>query len=582
MFSFSLARMKAPLARFVRHEGGNYALVFALAMVPVSGTVAAAIDYSIMTRIKTELQAAVDGSVLAAARSFSDDYTTNKLSELGRDYFDGNYVPPRFAGAPTYSLTFGPSSDVNSSGEITGLALTARASVQYSLQFGAFVGLKQTPISATSRVNISSSTIEAAFVIDASGSMTDNEDFQKSTKAAHDMLQDLKSYALAMRNASGIDSDYVRYALVPFAWGVNVGKENKNAAWLDQSGWADHHHDQFDWNQGFTASPESGGWKVANKWVNRWTLFDSINEEWAGCVEARTYPYFLNDATPDAMNPATLYVPHFYPDEPDNTGGAEVNYTNSYATDNVSGNRSTIRLNGSNSGSASKQFDRQYWTSKYNRFSLVPRYSQDGLGPNRNCFEFAVLPLNNAFGQTNSNISNLNVTYSKTHSPGIGDDDGSTNIQQGLVWGWHALSSTPPFTEGRPESDRNNKKIAILITDGINSAGSKPTLNQSEYGAFGFVAEGRLDEGLPAPGGMSSRAKLDAQMLATCANMRAARIELYVVGYGVASGSYEEGLLQQCAGGSEPLRYYFPVTQDSIDAAMDAIRSQIVDMRLAG
>jgi hypothetical protein len=277
-----------------------------------------------------------------------------------------------------------------------------------------------------------------------------------------------------------------------------------------------------------------------------------------------------------------MFVPHLYPDEPDNLAANEIDYPNNYLVDNQTGNVTTIKLTGANSGSVAKQALRQKWTSKYQKFSTIPRYENDGLGPNRNCFDFPILPLNDDFGQTNSAISNLNVTYSKTHATGLGDDDKSTNIQQGLVWGWHTLSSTPPFTQGRPESDRNNKKIVILITDGINSYGSNATPNQSEYGAFGFLSEGRLDDGLPAPGGMTSRSKLDAHMLATCANMRAARIELYVVGYGVASGSLEESLLRQCAGGSEPLQYYFPVTGDSIDAAMATIRSQIVDMRLAG
>ena len=45
---------------------------------------------------------------------------------------------------------------------------------------------------------------------------------------------------------------------------------------------------------------------------------------WQGCVEARPYPYNVNDAKPSAMSdeistitgdPATLFVPMFAPDE---------------------------------------------------------------------------------------------------------------------------------------------------------------------------------------------------------------------------------------------------------------------------
>jgi hypothetical protein len=46
---------------------------------------------------------------------------------------------------------------------------------------------------------------------------------------------------------------------------------------------------------------------------------------------------------------------------------------------------------------------------------------------------------------------------------------GMTNVTIGMMWGWHALSPTEPFTQGqvdRPDVD----KVMILLTDGLNTA----------------------------------------------------------------------------------------------------------------
>src|SRR5262249_37034271 len=71
------------LKGFARHNGGNVALTFGLALIPIVGMVGAAIDYSSATRVRAALQAAADaasvGSVakaspaMAAAAAMSKD-----------------------------------------------------------------------------------------------------------------------------------------------------------------------------------------------------------------------------------------------------------------------------------------------------------------------------------------------------------------------------------------------------------------------------------------------------------------------------------------------------------------------------
>jgi Mg-chelatase subunit ChlD len=52
---------------------------------------------------------------------------------------------------------------------------------------------------------------------------------------------------------------------------------------------------------------------------------------------------------------------------------------------------------------------------------------------------------------------------------------GMTNVTIGMMWGWHALSPTEPFTQGqvdRPDVD----KVMILLTDGLNTATASPPI----------------------------------------------------------------------------------------------------------
>src|SRR5690606_33410547 len=50
---------------------------------------------------------------------------------------------------------------------------------------------------------------------------------------------------------------------------------------------------------------------------NRLSLFAGMSgQSWKGCVEARPYPYSINDTTPSSSSPDTLFVPHLAPDDP--------------------------------------------------------------------------------------------------------------------------------------------------------------------------------------------------------------------------------------------------------------------------
>ena len=55
------------------------------------------------------------------------------------------------------------------------------------------------------------------------------------------------------------------------------------------------------------------------------------------------------------------------------------------------------------------------------------------------------------------------------------------------------VSSAPPFTEGRPETERGNDKVVIVLTDGENTYSTvnpDPAGNKSTYAAYGYTGVG--------------------------------------------------------------------------------------------
>jgi Flp pilus assembly protein TadG len=59
------------LRRFARASGGNIAILFAIALVPLLGFVGAAVDYSRANRARTAMQAALDSTALMVAKDLS-------------------------------------------------------------------------------------------------------------------------------------------------------------------------------------------------------------------------------------------------------------------------------------------------------------------------------------------------------------------------------------------------------------------------------------------------------------------------------------------------------------------------------
>ena len=76
------------MRRFWSDRKGNVAIIFALAAIPMFGAMGAAIDYSMASAYRTDMQKALDATALALTKIMPADMAT--LNTVGNQYFQAN------------------------------------------------------------------------------------------------------------------------------------------------------------------------------------------------------------------------------------------------------------------------------------------------------------------------------------------------------------------------------------------------------------------------------------------------------------------------------------------------------------
>lgn len=133
--------------------------------------------------------------------------------------------------------------------------------------------------------------------------------------------------------------------------------------------------------------------------------------------------------------------------------------------------------------------------------------------------------------------------------------DGNTNVQIGLAWAWHSLTSTEPLTQAAAASSSLNK-IIILMTDGQNT--------QSRY----------YNTDVQTPTAWEV-AQMDARTLTTCTNIKAAGIKIYSIR--VIDGNAD--MLRSCA--SDPSMFYDVQVASELNAVFNSIGSALAKLYIS-
>ncbi|MEL7029309.1 MAG: pilus assembly protein, partial [Pseudomonadota bacterium] len=538
-----LRRMGARLAQRARAFGGdrsgNVFALFALSLVPITAFTGIAVDFSRISAAHSRLAQATDAVALAIARNAIFD--TAEGWATAETYFDANYPHD----------TFGP-------GEITDIKLLSdRVDVESiatikTLIVG-LIGYDYSTISAASQVRRPVGGIEVAMVLDNTGSMNGNNKIKDLRKAATDLTEFMFDN---IEDPTGQVAKPLKIALVPFVTTVNVRTPGVfNWSWIDTDAESDYHGANF--------LHYEGGAIDLNRTVNHFDLFRSTTTDWKGCVEMRpssidpnlseVINYDVSDIPPTSTEPNSLWVPYFWPDEPDCSNGAcgsssvggsvpkEKEYHNrtyikdkEYAKDSPERDTYEAFLDAAAlipelAGVPEYQL-RQMYVGEYDagdeeydhKLGLNPsidEFAADGAtgtsGPNKSCPR----PIVELTDDEQRLLDEIDLM-----APHGG---GGTNIAAGLSWGWRVLTPSSPYTQGEPKNSPFAKYI-IVLTDGENWVwGGWKSHNKSNYSGYGYLRQERLGAGITAKN--SAAAKIDDKVADLCAAIADDGITLYTI-----------------------------------------------------
>lgn len=260
-------KLRRSLAAFGAARGGNVAITFALATLPLIGGIGAAVDYSRANSVKTSLQTALDATALMLSREAAT-LSNSDLQTKANNYFKAMFTRSEVKNitvSATYTATGGSTVVVN-------------GSVSVPTEIMGIVGYESMTVAGSSTAKWGSTRLRVALALDNTGSMADDGKMTALKTATKNLLNQLKA-------AAGTNGD-VYVSIVPFSKDVNVGSSNYAANWIDWTNWDENNgtcSNGNGWGWGW-----GGGWGGTNTKSNcsgTWTT--AAHSTWNGCMMDR-------------------------------------------------------------------------------------------------------------------------------------------------------------------------------------------------------------------------------------------------------------------------------------------------------
>ena len=284
--------------RFGDDRRGNMTVTMALALLPIVGSVGAAVDYSHANSVKTALQAATDATALMLSKSAATE-TSTQLQSQANSYLKALFNRPEATGL-TVSATFDTS---------TGNRVVIAATAGVKTNFMNVMGFTTMTVAANSQVKWGNTRLRIALVLDNTGSMADSGKITALQTATKNLLTQLKNAA--------VNNGDVYVSIIPFVKDVNVGPSNYKATWID---WTDWDQDNGTCSKSSYNGDKHGCQSAGKTWTG------ANHNTWGGCVTDRGIPgvngndsagpsngnYDTNVVTPTTGTAATLFPAEQY------------------------------------------------------------------------------------------------------------------------------------------------------------------------------------------------------------------------------------------------------------------------------
>ena len=205
--------------RVAADEKGSLLPIFGFALLPVFMCVGGALDYGRAMMVRTEMQNALDGAVLAGGRNFQLTSDQTAASQTASSFFGYRFLPE--------TKPLGNPHLVSMAIDQSSYSITAVAEASVPTPFLKIAGIPTFDVRVTSKSALTlggtaeGQDLEVSLMIDVTGSMLD------SSGSGNSKIVDAKLAAKDLVNTLMPDgytgSQTTRIALVPFSQYVNVG-----------------------------------------------------------------------------------------------------------------------------------------------------------------------------------------------------------------------------------------------------------------------------------------------------------------------------------------------------------------------
>jgi Flp pilus assembly protein TadG len=227
MLGASIIRhLRQAAARFVGANGGNVAVIFTIAAIPVIGFVGAAIDYTRMNEARSTMQSALDSTALMLSKDISSGkIQASDINTTAQNYFQGLFNQPN-ATVISFNATY------NADNGNLGSTVTLNGSGNIKTDFLSVLGLPTLGFATSSTTAWGNVKMRVALVLDNTGSMLQSGKItalRNAVAGTGGLIDQLSGLA---KNPGD-----VLISIIPFVKIVNVGSSNYSADWVDWTDW---------------------------------------------------------------------------------------------------------------------------------------------------------------------------------------------------------------------------------------------------------------------------------------------------------------------------------------------------------
>ncbi len=512
--------------RFVRDRSGNVAMMWGLMGAVLIGLLGLAVDFTRAQAIRAQLQNAVDGAVLAAARD--PNLSESERNRIARGFFDAEIAQLGDVSGVEFSLSSLPSGGVR-----------GEASVAMPVSLAAIIRDEDWRIGVSAEAEQSGVNLEVAMVLDTTGSMA-GQRIADLRVAAADLV------SIVVRDDQ--EPFYSKVALVPYSMAVNVGPYAEEIRGPVRA--------PTTITNATRASPvvvTSTAHGLANGDV---VYIDGV----AGMTELNSRTFTVSGVTANsfALQGVDGRSYRRY------RGGGEAHCTEAGCDYFLFTNAGSPRQERvfQISSCVTERAGGNAYTDVSPRSSLLGRNYPSASNP---CpADNVIVPLTDNADMITNRIEDL-------------DASGSTAGHIGIAWGWYLLSPRfgylwPSVSAPGSYGDEDTLKIAVIMTDGeYNSAYCNGVISRDSTSGSGSASD---HINCDAPNGHSFT---QAQRL--CREMKDAGIIIYTVGFEIVDDQRARDLVNNCA--TDASHVYMADSGSELRSAFRAIATSITQLRIS-